>query len=192
MTRSAPQLAGTASPSPAEPTVVTTLAPTAFAICTTIEPTPPVPPLTKTVSPALSLAPRNSPRWAVMPTRATAAAVLVATPRPASGRASPRATQAILGERALPAEQALVGAPDAVADLEPLDASGPTASTVPARSQPRTNGFGSGIGDRAGADVGVDRVDGDGRDLDPHFAGLRLGVGQVAVADDVGGAGRFE
>jgi hypothetical protein len=57
-----------------------TRAPTAFAICTTIEPTPPVPPLTKTHSPACKWAQRNSPRWAVIPTRATAAASVSGTP----------------------------------------------------------------------------------------------------------------
>ena len=56
------------------PAVAITRAPVIFAICTTIEPTPPVPPLTKIVSPAFRSARLNRPKCAVMPTSAQAAA----------------------------------------------------------------------------------------------------------------------
>src|SRR5438093_433300 len=79
MTRSAPHFRHVATLS-AEPTVVITRPPIALTICTTIEPTPPVPPLTNTVSPLLSPAHRNRPRWAVIPTNAPAAATLSSTP----------------------------------------------------------------------------------------------------------------
>ena len=50
----------------------------------------------------------------------------------------------IFGEGPLSTEYALVGRPDSIADAKRL-ASGPIASTVPARSQPTMYGIGSGI-----------------------------------------------
>src|SRR5436190_1234235 len=51
-----------------------TRAPAALPIWTTVEPTPPLPPFTKSVSPCRSLAQRKRPRCAVRPTSAVAAA----------------------------------------------------------------------------------------------------------------------
>ena len=44
-------------------------------------------------------------------------------------------------------------------------------------------------GHRAGANVGVDRIDRHGPDLDQHLAGGRLGRRQIAVDDFVGRPG---
>ena len=98
------------------PAVVMTLAPMALDICTTIEPTPPVPPLTNSVSPRLQLGVAHE-----------AEVGGDADERAGGGRFVAHAVGSwvepvlvdggVLGECALPAEQALVGAPDAIARL---------------------------------------------------------------------------
>src|SRR5262249_6519228 len=94
-------------------------------------------------------------------------------------------------ERALPAEQTLVGPPDTVADLEAvctrsggLDGSGKVAAG--------DEGFGKRHCHGAGADVDVDRVERRGAYADEHFALSGLRRGQFADADHVGTASRFE
>ena len=59
---------------------MTTRAPMALAICTTIEPTPPVPPLTNKISPGLQLGVAHEAEVAVSDTSAQAAAVSSLTP----------------------------------------------------------------------------------------------------------------
>ena len=171
------------------PAVVMTRAPMARAICTTHDPTPPEPPCTKTFSPIFSWASRKRPRWAVIPTRAMAAASSNDT---SSGmRIEPLLFDGReLGESALAAQQALVAAPDAVPRLQPLDV---RANRVDNAGQIATEDerLGQFHGDGAGTNVRVDGIDRHGLDLDKHLRARRLWLRQIAVDDLIDRPGFF-
>ena len=105
---------------------------------------------------------------------------------------------AIFSEGALPAQQALIAAPDTVARLEPRDAgtdlshrAREVAADDERRGQRHLN--------HAGADVRIDRVERDGADFHQALSRARFRRRHVAVEDvfrragliDVGGFHRF-
>ena len=90
-----------------------------MAICTTIEPTPPLPPLTKIVSPGFQLGFAEQAQMGRDADQGTGGGVFVVH----VGRRGIEPLLidgAVLGKRALPAHQPLVRSPDAVAHLESL------------------------------------------------------------------------
>jgi hypothetical protein len=109
----------------------------------TIEPTPPEPPVTKTRSPGRSGPHSNSPRCAVI-SRAPSRRPRCARAARVLGRATPRRKRQARRTPRGSAEEPLIGAPHAIADLNRV-APGPADSTVPARSHPMTEGNESGM-----------------------------------------------
>ena len=164
-----------------------TRAPSALAICTTIEPTPPVPPLTNSVSPDCSLASRTRPMCGGDADEGAGGRRFVG--HAGGSRIEPALVDGgIFGERALPAHESLVGSPDSVADFEFLgvwaqlfdDARQIGADDVRQRDVHL---------DRAAANIRIDRIDGRGFHADEHLVAGWFGRGQVADDDGFGGAG---
>ena len=98
----------------------------------------------------------------------------------------PLVDRGVLRERPLPAEQTLVRAPHPVARSETLhrgtdlfDRPGQVAADDERKRERH--------GNRAGANVGVDRIDRHGPHAHQHLVGGRLGRGQIAIDDVLGG-----
>ena len=97
----------------------------------------------------------------------------------------------IFSERSLSAQQSLVRAPNSIADLEAADASSHVidgASQIAAGNER--------LGERhrhdAGANVGVDRIDGDSVHAHADLASSRRGRRQLAILNDLRPPGRFQ
>ncbi len=170
------------------PAVVITRAPSAFDICTTIEPTPPVPPLTNSVSPAFNRAVAHEAEVCGDAHERAGGGGFVGH-AVGNGIEPALVDRGILGKCALPAEESLVAAPHAVADFESLrvwaellDDAGQVAADDERQRDTHL--------DRAGADVRIDRVECGGLYAHQHLAAGGLGRGQVAD-DDVFGRARL-
>lgn len=117
-----------------------------------------------------------------MATSAAAAAFSWVT---SSKRVGPRFVDGdLFGESSLAAEQALIAAPDTVADAELADLGADgfdDAGEITADDERH----GEVEGDEAGADVGVDGIDGDGVGADEELFRLRAGGRKFAEPNDI-------